>query len=300
MGEAVPTDSEIDDAANKVLDAAVQARSSSFTEAARYWEQFREKCAWIPGKFKEALAPFPMPDASEKLAQSMLEVANMLDHRKASHNLIEDNIEKTRTHLVNWSGYTADTFTNEFIVIIPTTAKNQAFVAGILQEAMIADKDIIERGRRDILGIANRAVVALEAITKSGGGTITLALGIVGAIFTVAGGVAGLPFFGALGPVAGAGFNAVVGASSGAALGASTAPEQNDLSADTEDGVLTKMSEALARIEKVAAEQRQKVEKMLLDTYMLFSNDKALFVAPRPGLIDDSKSPDVADSFLPP
>jgi hypothetical protein len=98
------------------------------------------------------------------------------------------------------------------------------------------------------------------------------------------------------------GFTIVAGASAAGAFGASQIPEpaKNDLSADTVNGVLTKMRDALVKTSQDVDAQEQKIIDMLSGTTDLFGKDLTLFLAPKPALIEESKSPGVRDSFLPP
>ncbi len=276
------------------------------------WTALRSQYNWIPEIFARHIGP--EPTGFDAAISAMQQAAMALYNGQSHEEPVGSPIRQAQTHLGNWSGYTAEAFNANFINRIPEVAKHQAFLASSLEHAMIANKDIFIQARQDLKRTGETALIALEATTKSGGGKAVLVLGVVAAVATVAAGVASIPLTGgaSLGPASVAAWTIIAGVSSGLGAAASQfeEPKKTDLGADTIDLVLSKMIEVIIDISKEVDVQEKKIVRGLNNNFDILTDTSGggagkrsprdEFLAPRPALIEESRSRSVQHDFMPP
>jgi hypothetical protein len=347
MAEGIPTPGEIESAARKVQETAVRVRgelelryiperpdhhargiagrsasdypmhpygvdeNGNYLGTAEQWAALRAQYDWVPGVFVDRIGP--EPTGFDPLIDAMRSTALALYNGESHEEPVGNPIRQAQSHLGNWSGYAAETFNANFINRIPEVSKHQAFLAGTLQHAMIANKDIFANARRDLKGTAEAAITALEATTKCRGGKAPVYLSVAAAVATMLAGVASAPLTGGatLAPAGVAAFTIIAGATSGLSVAASfDQPVRQDLGADTVDLVLSKTVDAVIAISTEVDKQEKKIVAALHTNLDLLTDTSGggvgkrsprdEFLAPRPALIEESRSRTVIGDFTPP
>jgi hypothetical protein len=267
------------------------------------WAALRDQYMWIVDLFAELCDPDPtqfqpLIDGMEQTALSIHD-----DPKQLAVSPVSQYVEDARGKIDQWEGEAAETFRVNFINKLELAAQNQAFVAGVMMHAMIAERDIFVKVRQDLLDLAKQTVNAIEAADNTDPGGIKTIFGVAAAITSFAAGVAAIPISGGLLMPAGigAGLQIISGFSSAMGLPASSDNKGSPLSAGSVDGVLSKMTGALGQIQFYIAKNEGDVAASLNGWYNeLTGPGRAThFLPPEPSLVHEPDS-QLRNDFLPP
>lgn len=279
------------------------------------WAALRAGYSWIPDYFMRYIGPEP---AGFDGPIDVMETAEKQLYDKGM-SPVDSYVELVRNHLTNWTGDAANVFRVNYLVRIPEVTRNQADVANMLKHAMIANKDIFIQARQDLVRVAHKTIDALESMTRCGGASGVVALlAVVAAVATT---VAAVGTAGALTPAAADTWTFVAGLSSSATAiipALETEPEfaspiEHDLAADTVNGVLNAMVDAIKRIAQEVDHQERRIVAALQSNLRDMTSGaietlpngqrrprRDNFLAPRPALIAESRDPHrIFEEFIP-
>jgi hypothetical protein len=339
-----PTPGEIIDAAHRVIDAAVKMRGEvklryvpqghnpwrsiagkpfddypdqagtyggfavgpdgNYVGTDADWAKLRSQYTWIPDPFVRRLDPDPVlfQPLIDGMEQTALTIFDNPDHLASSP--VAQYIRDASGKIDNWKGEAAETFQANFMNKLEIAAQNQAFIAGAMMHAMIAERDIFVTVRHDLLNVANQAVSAIEASNNKDPGGIKTALTVVAAVTGLLAGVASIPISGGL--LVPASIQATLwiisGFSSTMGLGVPSGDSQGSpLSASSVDGVLSKMVDAIIRIESYIDSHERDVVTSLNSCYSTLTGPERsiLLLPPEPTLVQEPDS-QIRSDFLPP
>ncbi|MGH8880880.1 MAG: hypothetical protein ACRD0P_26590, partial [Stackebrandtia sp.] len=168
---------------------------------------------------------------------------------------------ETAQNLVEpWDGAMAEAFTKNFLNPIPSIMLNHGRLATVLHAEAVKTKEVYKVRRKNAKDIADKSVEAIEAITDSNGGVFAVMFAAIiaaGTFMTL--GAGGVAFTGA----------ALI---SGATLAGPFAPgdkEEVPLGADSIEGVLDNMSNALDDIDKSCGEEQNTLNEAMERTDMM-------------------------------
>jgi hypothetical protein len=339
-----PSPSEITSAANKVVDAAVKVRGEqelryvplgdnpwrgiAGRSAADYpsqagpyggfaigpdqnylgtdadWATLRDHYAWIPDLFVHRIDPDPalFQPLIDGMEQTALAIHD--DRDKVAASPVSQYIDDASGKISNWKGAAADTFQLNFLSKLKIAARNQAFIAGAMMHAMIAERDIFVKVRQDLLNLANQAVNAIEASGNKDPGGIKAVLGVVAAVTSLAAGIASIPISGGLLAPAGiqAGLWVISGFSATMGLAVPSDSTGSPLSAGSVDGVLSNMIDAVSRIDTYIDSHERDVVKSLNSCHSTLTTEPGrdtLFLPREPSLVHEPDS-QIHHDFQPP
>lgn len=267
------------------------------------WATLRDQYAWIPNLFTHRTDPDPV--LFQPLIDGMEQTALAIhdDQHSLSVSPVSQYVEDARGKIDQWNGEAANTFRVNFINKLETAAQNQAFIAGVMMHAMIAERDIFVKVRQDLLSLANQAVNAIEASNNKHTGGIKAVLGVAAAVTGLIAGVASIPVTGGLLLPAEiqAGLWIISGFSS---TMSSTLPKDKHLplSAGSVDGVLNHMIDAVTGIDGYIDSHERDVGKSLNSCHDTLTDKKVratLLVPPQPSLVREPNS-QIPDDFVPP
>lgn len=268
------------------------------------WAALRSQYTWIPDLFTFRIDPDPI--LFQPLIDGMEQTALTIhdDPNKMTSSPVAQYIEDVRGAVSGWKGTAAETFRANFVNRLEIAAQNQAYIAGAMMHAMIAERDTFVAVRNDLLGTANDAVNAIEGITDKDPGTTKTILTVAAAVTGLLAGVASIPISGGLLVPAEiqAGLWIISGAS--ATMGLPTYKDNtgSQLAAHTVDGVLSNMIDALTRIDNYVTSHETDVIKSLNSCHdkLTDKHERAiLLVPPPPGLAGDTGA-QIKSDFMPP
>jgi hypothetical protein len=255
------------------------------------WSMVRAGYQWIPEMFVANVGP--EPSGFNSLIDDMDSARKALYDSDSGVDPIGSEIANVQQHLSDWTGTAAETFRYRFLNRIPDAARNQAHIALMLREAMVADQDIYVEVRRNLKDLALTGRTALESITKCGGTDevimVLSVIAVVGSIATLAG--------------APAVWTVVVGLASAGALTAQATrddPIETDLAADTVDGVLRNVIDAITQLQHDLYWSERKITDALNDNLHQMTDGthrygetstRDAFLPPRPALVGLSMIP---------
>lgn len=215
-----------------------------------------------------------------------------------------EGIETVKSNLSGSDSLTIDAFQDRFLYRIPGAVDRQIGVVMHLRNVMAANKGMIQQARQDVLRIGEQTVVALEASSDSA--DITATLRVVAGVGTIVAGLVAVP-------VSGGGSIAAVGAGttilSGAlttydAFGGMKDDEESEegsvtLAADTAEGVLDNMKQALEKVYEKLDDGNDALREACdaLAGDMQGTDRKVYYVASRPEKMANSTEDDVLDNF---
>jgi hypothetical protein len=256
------------------------------------WSALDAEYSWIPDEFNRRIDP--EPSNFDPLIAEMHSTALTLYNSSSGAETVGAVNREVEKVLAGWVGYANEVFTNNFVNRIPDVAKNQAYFAGMLEQAMVANKDIFVTTRKDLLSTGQQAVTALDSTTQCLGANVPLILTVAAAVATVAVGVASIPLTGGavLAPAGVAAFTIIAGISSGLSQAHFPAPQKLDLGADSVDGVLSKMIDAIVNIDRHIDTNERTIVGGLQTNYTALTDSSGgggdqtssrdAFLAPRP------------------
>lgn len=244
---------------------------------------------WILERYESYLTP--APDDFDLLIEKVNIVAGAFG--KSKDEFAETDlgmITIAQDYVGEWEGALADNFNENFLSKMPGIMENQGLVAKLLHDQAVKTKSVYVTRRENVLEIAEETVTAIEAINDSKG----TELGILLAAIIAAGTFMTL----------GTGTFALVGAAAiaGSTLGGPFAPGEKEkvpLGADTVEGVINNMRDALDKLDKnVGDEENTLIEAMertdltvYPEVYGQEENRKATHLLPiKPNLVGASQT----------
>jgi hypothetical protein len=285
------------------LDRYAVGPDGRYLGTAADWTRLRECFSWVPDAFVNNAGPEPA--GFDPLIEDMNAAWKALYHRESGAEPVGASIRTAESHLRNWSGAAAETFRADFVSRIPAAAKNQAHIAFVLEQSMLADRDLYIEARKDLKALAERTSDALESVTKCGGAeSLSLWLNVFAIV-----GAAPVTVAGPAGEIA---VTVAVSTVSGKALvdtAVKDEPVPTDIAADTVDGVLNNMVYAIHGIQRGVYNGERKIVDALWSNQNLMTgmphapgeaSTRDAFLPPRPALAGESMIPDlVLRDFVP-
>jgi hypothetical protein len=281
------------------------------------WAQLRDQYTGIPDLFAHRIDPDPklfqpLIDGMEQTALSIHD-----DPKRLETSPVSQYIDDASGKLTKWSGEAAETFRSNFVERLKIAADNQAIIAGVMMNAIIAERDIFVMVRRDLLDLAKNTVHAIEASHDKDPGGIKTVLNVAAAVTGLAAGIASIPTTGGLLLPAGlqAGLWIISGFSATASQAVPSGGDNKKLSvqvngktitlgAGSVDGVLSHMIDAISAIDNLIASHERDVVKSLSSCQSALANagqggQVNPFTPPPPSLVGDSDS-QIHHGFVPP
>ena len=300
------------------LKAARTRREEMFgIHGAGDFEEFYADYEWIEQLFED-LARTPDPRHSTALADTMADLvgeAPTADGKGSSPRVggMPDNgfgqgdlsLAGSVQNLVDdWQGHAATEFHDSFLANLDPCRRNQIVIGKILRDMARTNAELLETVRADTIRIQTQTLNALDAVLD-GSGDLSAKLGILSAAACLAGGFCALPLFTAASGAAAAasgGFTMLSGVLSGAGSLTGDDSEPVPLAADTVDGVLANMTEAVNAVVSGQYDCENDLVKCLEEnTMMLYENaHEPVFVSRRPYALDDAAPGHIGDHFRPP
>jgi hypothetical protein len=203
-------------------------------------------------------------------------------------NGIFEKISTINDKVESWKSGAADMFKDYFLPVIPAAIDEQVVVAKAMRNVMAANQSMLAISRDDADAIAHDTIAALEFSDGccSGDNDQQTTLGIISGVAAIVAGIATLPFSGPIGAAAimAGGFTVLDGAvSTWATVEDSRAQNSLPLGADTIEGVLESMAEALGKVHSeldIGGHALRYRVLTAIESYM--TSDKLQFVAPAP------------------
>lgn len=212
------------------------------------WKKLRDDLSWTLDWF----SPFAGNDPV-KLVRPIEEMSSASAAIWNASKGKAENIPNYRTAtgpIETWKSVAGHAFRNAFWSPAPEIMQNQAFFAGLLANALTANQEALVEHRRTLKSIATQTQQALDALGNESGG-FNANLSVVAAVATIVAGVLALPASGGASiSAAGAGAATIMAGASAMPSGDKSAPKKNSMSADTVDGVLDNMIEAVHEANK--------------------------------------------------
>ena len=261
-----------------------------------HWAELDSQYSWIPDFYDHSVGP--EPSGMDDLINTMKSVSSKLYFEPTAGPGLAPSrpvepigafLKPTEGALDEWIGEAAVAFRNNFMLKIPTAAQAQAYLAAALAHAVQGNRDMFLAQRVDLLDNATKATTAVEQSNHCDPDTVKTAITVVGAVATVAAGIAAIPVTGgaSLAPTGVAAFTIIAGVSSGIASQDLGKKEETDLNADTVDGVLAKAVDKVIAISTGVAAKEQQMVTALEEMYDVISGAEKgnLYLVPRPGTL---------------
>ncbi len=259
-----------------------------------HWSELDAQYSWIPDFYERSIGP--EPSGMDGLINTMKSVSSKLYFAptaaagaapSSAVDPIGALLRPTEAALDEWIGTAAVAFRNNFMLKIPDAAQAQAYLAAALAHAVQGNRDMFLAQRADLLDNATKGITAVEQSPYCNPDTVKAVISIVGAVATVAAGVASIPVSGgtSLFPAGVAAFTIIAGVSSGIASQDLGRKEETSLNADTVDGVLSKAVDAVIDISTRMANKEQEMVTALEQTRNVITEKADLYLVPRPGVL---------------
>ncbi|MGN9910983.1 hypothetical protein ACTMTJ_25835 [Phytohabitans sp. LJ34] len=266
-----------------------------------HWAELDSQYSWIPDFYGHSIGP--EPSGMEQLINTMKSVSSKLYFAptaspgaapSAPTDPIGGLLRPTEAALDEWIGAAAVAFRNNFMLKIPDAAQAQAYLAAALAHAVQGNRDMFLAQRVDLLDNATKATTAVEQSNYCNPDTVKNVFTVIGAVATVAAGVAAIPVTGgaSLAPAGVATFTIIAGVSSGIGSQDLGKKEDTPLNADTVDGVLSKAVDAVIRISTEISGKEQQMVTALNEMFSVISSGESakVYLVPRPGVLAMSDS----------
>ncbi|GAA3757095.1 hypothetical protein GCM10022225_47920 [Plantactinospora mayteni] len=254
--------------------------NGNFLGTEQDWARLEAQYAWIEEFFVNHVGPDPAD--FDPTIEAMRRVELALHDKDADVSPVDDPHARAERSLGNWWGGAASTFYNDFFVPIPNVVRHQAVIARTLHLAMIANRDIFAEARKDLKKIGDAAVESIEAVGRGGGsGDLSLLLGVVAAVTTLAASAATM---GAAAPAVVNAWTLVAGISSAGSLAAAefAPPKERELTAGSVDEVLARMVDmVLEDVEDIDQSERE-IVRVLRDDLDVLTADVESFLPRQP------------------
>jgi hypothetical protein len=261
-----------------------------------HWAALDSQYSWIPDFYDRSVGP--EPSGMEQLINTMKSVSSKLHFAPTAApgsapsrpvEPIGGLLRPTEAALDEWIGAAAVAFRNNFMLKIPEAAQAQAYLAAALAHAVQGNRDMFLAQRVDLLDNATKATTAVEQSNYCNPDSVKAVMSIVGAVATVAAGIAAIPVTGgtSLAPAGVAAFTIIAGVSSGIAASDLGHKEETSLNADTVDGVLSKAVDAVVAISTKVADKEQQMVTALeqMHNVVIGADTGKLYLVPRPGTL---------------
>lgn len=259
---------------------------------------------WVPDSF-HPFQDLPEPETSQHMAAKFETICGPMD---AGNNISGGNlgdaalghVEDIKDNLISWNGHAAENFRDNFVNDLSTLIDEHAGIGRFLGATVKANEGLLRSARLDVKTIASNAVTAIEASADSGSDDVILALTVIAAAATIAAGIATIPVFGTGIPVMAAGCTILAGVAAAATpMVAENASDTSiPLDADTVDGVLENMVNALDNVDSKITTAENEMNGRLVDVIDQISADLNGFIPRRPASLIDADNPTA--SFTPP
>jgi hypothetical protein len=258
------------------------------------WARLEGEYSWIPDTFVGRVGPDPRPIGA--LGNPLRSVASKLYFQATARpgqapqratEPIGEFIHKAGTALADWTGHAAIQFKTNFLEPLPGAAQAQAYLAIALAMAVDGNRDMFLALRKDLHEIATKGAAAVYQVPNckvpylSDDTKATLA--IVGAVATVAAGIATIPVGGGavLLPSGVAAFTIIAGTSSTLAAPGVGGTKDTPLDADTVDGVLGNVVDAIIDVGNIVTAKEDDMIKALQETFTVVNDSAAESYMPR-------------------
>ncbi|MEV6843655.1 hypothetical protein [Actinoplanes sp. NPDC051411] len=267
------------------------------------WAKVRAAYAWIPGLFSGRVDPDPI--RFQPLIDGMEQTALTIhdDDHSVGTSPVAQYVDDVSHLTADWKGPAADLFQANFIGRLKTAAKNQAYIAGVMMHAMIAERDIFVAVRNDLVSTAGDTVKAIEAIDEKSSGGLKTFLTVAAAVTALVAGIASIPTTGGLLLPAAIQADLWIISGASATLGLATFPDHNGLklAAPTVDGVLSNMIDSLTRIDGYITTHESDVKRCLDRCTSVLTGPERdlLLLPPQPGMVSDTDA-ELRTDFMPP
>ena len=276
------------------------------------WAALRSAYAWIADPFEHRMNPDPVEfqPMIDDMASTALAVWD--DPGQMASSPVSQYVEDAKPYLASWHSNAARTFNTNFTNKLELAAPNQAYIAGQMHHAMIAERDIYVKVRRDLLSLTTNIVHAIEALSAKDAGTFKQTVTTIGAVTGLLTGVitTGIPVVGTV--VVAEELVATLACISGFSAMVDKLPEPekdkhpSPLNAHTVDGVLQNMLDVFHRIDSTVERHEQSVAKsfnscadLCRSALTTRSAESMNLLPPKPSL--DSYSPaQIRENFTPP
>ena len=267
------------------------------------WAKLRSEFYTIVQEYTNRIDPDPanfqpLIDGMEQTALTLRDDPNSIATSPVSQYIVD-----TQNVISGWKGSAAITFNANFMSRLAIAAQNQAFIAGVMMHAMIAERDTYVYARNDLLKMANDTVSAIEASHNKDTGGLKTFLTVAAAVTGLLAGVASIPVTGGL--LVPAEIQAALWIISGASATMSLPLHEKDpgspLSAGTVYGVLNNMFNAFVRLDNYITSHEMDVVKSLNSCYDILTGPQrdTDILPPEPAMVHDSDTQIRAD-FMPP
>jgi hypothetical protein len=258
------------------------------------WAKLDAEYSWIPDTFVRRIGPDPRQLGA--LANPLRSVASKLffqsDARpgqvpqRATEPILEF-VDKAKTALTGWTGWAAEQFKTNYVAPLPGTAQAQAYLAIALAMAVEGNRDMFLALRKDLHEIATKGTAAVLKVPNCElpflSDETKAKLAIVGAVATIAAGIATIPVGGGavLLPAGVAAFTIIAGTSSTLAAPGIGGTKDTPLDADTVDGVLGKIVDAIIDVGNTVTTKEDEMIKALQETLNVVDGSAATSYMPR-------------------
>ena len=263
------------------------------------WAQLNSQYSWIPDAFAQRIGPDPRQ--IEALKDPLLSVSGKLffpttakqgDIPPASIGPIGQLMKKADSSVTGWTGDAAAKFKHNFLDPLPEAAQAQSYLAVALAQAIVGNRDMFLGLRHDLLVIAQQGAIAVgragECQLPHISDETKAKLALAGAVATVAAGVASIPVGGGAVflPYGVALFTVIAGTSSGLSVTGLGKKEEVKLDADTVDGVLGKIVDALIGTDKtLTAKEDDMISALQKMIGMITGPAATAYMPPKPELL---------------
>jgi hypothetical protein len=267
------------------------------------YAKLRHEFGYILDVFSNRLDPDPA--TFQPLIDGMEQTAFKIqdDQYHISSSPVGQYIADAQSVLATWRGPAANAFNANFVNKLGLAAQNQAFIAGVMMHAMIAERDTYVYTRNDLLTTANQAVHAIELSHQKSTGGLKTFLTVAAAVTALVAGVASIPVTGGLLLPAEiqAALWIISGASATMALPLKDKDPGTPLSSGSVYGVLDNMLNAFINLDKYIASHESDVIKSLNSCYdvLIGPMRDTHILPPEPSLVGDSDA-QIRTDFMPP
>jgi hypothetical protein len=267
------------------------------------YAKLRSEFSFVTDVFADRIDPDParFQPLIDGMEQTALTIRDDPDHTASSP--VAQYIRDASGEIDKWKGPAANTFRANFMNKLEVAAQNQAYIAGAMMHAMIAERDTYVYARNDLLNTANQSVSAIEASHNKDTGGLKAVLTVAAAVTGLAAGIASIPTTGGL--LVPAEIQATLwiisGASATMGLPLKEKDKGNKLSAGSVYGVLNNMMDAIIRLDQYIGSHETDVIKSLDSCYQTLIGPMrdTHIVPPEPAMVHESDT-QIRTDFLPP
>ncbi|CAM3301743.1 hypothetical protein [Stackebrandtia soli] len=197
---------------------------------------------------------------------------------------VTSDVNAVRSAVTSWDSATSKVFKFQFLPKIPVAAAHQVNVIRAIRNLLGVHYGLVERARADIDSLAHSGLEAVESFDDccGGGGDVQAWLGLAGAVLTIAGAVTSIASAGTSLALVGAGISLINGSVSVAKNLDSLSATEEQLGADTLDGVIENLRTLAQKSWTDLDEAYEKLGSGMTSLSGLIESSKQHLVAPRP------------------